>query len=158
MSLEIEKSLFDIRDYLKDGALATEIAAVNQEATDGVTVKEPLDYMLDKFDVMEGPRYPRMNLVVTEQMVEELAIGYDEFQEKLVIVIGDKAAKGENALLRCKRIAEAVRRAFLRDTTAGDAVEFITVTGIKSYPPFNDLAICEITCSIKRQVTREVTA
>lgn len=158
MSLDIEKSLFDVRDFLEDGALATQIAAVNQEATDGITVKEPLDYVIDKFDVTTGPRYPRANLYIAERLIEELAIGWDEFDEKLMIIVGEKTDKGENALLKCTRIAEAIRRAILKDATAGDAVEEIRVTGIKSYPPFNDLAICEITCSIKRQVTRVVTA
>jgi len=153
MSLDIEKSLFDVRDYLSAG-MAAQIAVVNAQVTDGITAKAPLDYVLDKFDVTAGPRYPRANLYISEQLIEEQAIGYDEFQEKLLVIIGEKTDKGENALLKCKRIAEAVRLLILADHTAGGAVEEINMTGIKSYPPMNDIAICEITCSIKRQVAR----
>ncbi len=151
----LEKSLFDIADFLET-YLAAQIAIVNSAVMDSVTIKMPADIKPAAFDIYtDGMRFPRINIIHDPGVtIEELDLGADEFRETIKILIGDKALKTENVSLKCYRLGDAVRAAFINDTTANGAVEFINVTGFKPYLPLNGIGVMEITCSIQRQVAR----
>jgi len=154
MALVFEKSLDDIRVFLNNN-IATYVTAVNGDVTDGLNIANPKDIKTDVFDIYDSDRYPRYNLTNDDANIEIEALGYDEFVELIHILIGCKAGRDDQSMLKVKRHADAIRRAFLADNTAGGAVEFITVTRFKPYPAnANGVAIGELTCGIKRQVAR----
>lgn len=156
-NLEIEKSLFDVRDFLKS-SLPAIIDTLNAEIQDGILIRVPKFYEVDKLNIYESLGYPAINLFLGDIDIEALTLGkggVDEFNEELSIIVADKALNDENIMLKCRRLAEAIRILFNKDSTANNAVEYIRVSKIKFYLPVEGIAVCEIICKIKRAVYRE---